>query len=118
MTRVPVVGLVGGALFVRIPVGRGSRRLRGSGGERSAAPTWAGCSGSAGRGRAGHGGEPRSGAPDGSVITVDGRSVAETGFGPAIQAIRGEEGTSVQLSVRAGDGVRLVVVPRRRIRAG
>lgn len=52
------------------------------------------------------------------MITVDGRSVAETGFGPAIQAIRGEEGTSVQLSVRAGDGVRLVVVPRRRIRAG
>lgn len=50
------------------------------------------------------------------VLGVDGRPVAELGFAGCVDAIRGPEGTVVVLTVRRGDAVRDVPVPRRIVR--
>ena len=50
------------------------------------------------------------------VLRVDGQTIAELGFGEAIQRLRGEEGTVVRLEVRRADGsVGTVDVVRRPI---
>jgi membrane-associated protease RseP (regulator of RpoE activity) len=59
--------------------------------------------------------------PGDEILRVDGRPVAELGFGAAIQAIRGPEGTQVLLLVRRSAGGQVsevpVSVPRRLIRS-
>jgi hypothetical protein len=54
-----------------------------------------------------------------SVLSIDGVSVADLGFGGSIQRIRGPEGSYVRLWVlrQAQDAPEEVQVPRRRIRA-
>ncbi len=49
------------------------------------------------------------------VLAVDGRPVTELGLDGAIQAIRGEPGTPVQLSVDLGSGPTLITLLRRRV---
>jgi hypothetical protein len=56
--------------------------------------------------------------PGDAILEVAGSPVTTLGFGGAIEAIRGPEGTNVQLLIRRADGaVVLLAVPRRRIRA-
>ncbi len=55
-------------------------------------------------------------APGDLILRVDGRPVEELGFGGAVDAIRGPEGTSVVLTVRRGDATFDVRVPRRLFR--
>lgn len=50
------------------------------------------------------------------ILQVDGEGVLELGFGGAVDAIRGPEGTFVQLSLRRGDAMIEVRVPRRIVR--
>jgi C-terminal processing protease CtpA/Prc len=50
------------------------------------------------------------------VLEVEGRPVGELGMQGAIDAIRGPEGSAVRLTVRRGESVRQVDVPRRPIR--
>jgi len=52
-------------------------------------------------------------APGDAILKVDGRPVSELGFGGAVSAIRGAEGTSVLLSIRRGEATFDVRVPRR-----
>lgn len=65
---------------------------------------------------------PRGGAADAGlargdvILRVDGTPVAELGFGGAVDAIRGPEGTSVLLAIRRGDATFDVRVPRRIVR--
>jgi hypothetical protein len=54
-------------------------------------------------------------APGDAILAVDGRAVGELGFGGAVDAIRGPEGTAVLLSVRRGEATFEVRVPRRAI---
>lgn len=57
-------------------------------------------------------------APGDAILEVAGEPVTALGFGGSIEAIRGPEGTTVQLEVRRASGVvERVRVPRRRIRA-
>ncbi len=55
-------------------------------------------------------------APEDAILSVDGVRVTELGFGGAVDAIRGPEGTSVLLSIRRGDRTFDVRVPRRLVR--
>jgi hypothetical protein len=57
--------------------------------------------------------------PGDAILAIDGVAVTELGFGPAIQRIRGPEGSHVTLTVKSEGAKepRLVNVPRRRIRA-
>lgn len=50
------------------------------------------------------------------ILRVDGTPVSELGFGGAVDAIRGPEGSSVLLGVRRGDSTFDVRVPRRLVR--
>jgi C-terminal processing protease CtpA/Prc len=50
------------------------------------------------------------------VLRVDGAPVAELGFGGAIDAIRGPEGTRVSLGVRRGERTFEVSAVRRLVR--
>jgi C-terminal processing protease CtpA/Prc len=50
------------------------------------------------------------------ILAVDGRAVAELGLGPAIEAIRGPEGTRVLLRLQRGERTVELVVPRRLVR--
>jgi hypothetical protein len=65
---------------------------------------------------------PRGGAEEAGlaqgdlILRVDGTPVAELGFGGAIDAIRGPEGTSVVLAIRRGKTTFDVRVPRRIVR--
>jgi hypothetical protein len=65
---------------------------------------------------------PRGGAAEAGIATgdvilrVDGAPVAELGFGGAVDAIRGPEGTSVVLAIRRGESSFDVRVPRRIVR--
>ena len=52
------------------------------------------------------------------IVAVNGQEVEQLGLDGAIQAIRGEEGTTVQLTVASDEGTRVVTVLRRRLRAG
>jgi len=52
-------------------------------------------------------------APGDAILKVDGRPVSELGFGGAVSAIRGAEGTTVLLSIRRGEATFDVRVPRR-----
>ena len=54
--------------------------------------------------------------PGDAILRVDGEAVTELGFGGAVNAIRGPEGTSVLLSIRRGDRTFDVRVPRRLVR--
>jgi len=63
------------------------------------------------------GGAAEAGLTRGDVILrVDGTPVAELGFGGAVDAIRGPEGTSVVLAIRRGETTFDVSVPRRIVR--
>jgi hypothetical protein len=54
---------------------------------------------------------------DDTIVAVDGVSVSDLGFGPAIQAIRGPEGTKVSVTVRRNTGEETTVdVPRARVK--
>lgn len=55
-------------------------------------------------------------APGDVILRVDGTPVAELGFGGAVDAIRGPEGTSVLLGIRRGESTLDVRVPRRIVR--
>ena len=55
-------------------------------------------------------------APGDAILRVDGQPVTELGFGGAVNAIRGAEGTTVLLSIRRGDRTFDVRVPRRLVR--
>jgi hypothetical protein len=55
-------------------------------------------------------------APGDLIVRVDGRSVEELGFGGAVDAIRGPEGTTVLLTLRRGRTSLEVRVPRRIVR--
>jgi hypothetical protein len=65
---------------------------------------------------------PRGGAEEAGlargdlILRVDGTPVSELGFGGAVDAIRGPEGTSVLLAIRRGDSEFDVRVPRRLVR--
>jgi hypothetical protein len=50
------------------------------------------------------------------IVRVDGEAVIELGFVGAVNAIRGAEGTSVQLSIRRGERTFDVRAPRRLVR--
>ena len=50
------------------------------------------------------------------ILEVEGRPVGELGLQGAVEAIRGPEGTTVGLTVRQGEAVRQLQVPRRLIR--
>jgi hypothetical protein len=50
------------------------------------------------------------------ILEVEGRPVSELGLSGAVEAIRGPEGSSVRLTIRRGEVVRQVEVPRRLIR--
>jgi Carboxypeptidase regulatory-like domain/PDZ domain len=66
---------------------------------------------------AARGGAEEAGLARGDLILkVDGTPVSELGFGGAVDAIRGPEGTSVLLGVRRGDSTFDVRVPRRLVR--
>lgn len=59
------------------------------------------------------GGAAQSGiAPGDVILEVDGRSVEDLGFDGAVQALRGREGTAVQLRVRRDGATRAVTVTR------
>ena len=55
-------------------------------------------------------------APGDVIVEVNGRPVAEIGFGGSVDTIRGPEGTTVLLEVRRGDATLEVEVPRRLVR--
>jgi hypothetical protein len=64
------------------------------------------------------GGAARAGlVVDDTIVAVDGVAVSDLGFGPAIQGIRGPEGTTVSITLRrkAGEGA-TVEVPRARVK--
>ncbi len=63
------------------------------------------------------GGAAEAGLAQGDqILRVDGTPVAELGFGGAVDAIRGPEGTSVLLAIRRGKETFDVRVPRRIVR--
>ena len=55
-------------------------------------------------------------APGDLIVEVNGRPVAEIGFGGSVDTIRGPEGTTVLLQVRRGDATLELRVPRRLVR--
>lgn len=55
--------------------------------------------------------------PGDTIFWVDGQPVTDLGFAGAIERIRGQEGTSVRLSIRRANGEELeITVPRRHVR--
>ena len=54
--------------------------------------------------------------PGEAIVAVEGTPVTDIGFGPAIQRIRGPEGTFVTLTIRRSEGNVTLAVPRRRVR--
>jgi hypothetical protein len=51
------------------------------------------------------------------IVAIDGRAVTELGFSGAIQRIRGQEGTSVRLTMQRGGTASDVVAYRRKVRS-
>jgi hypothetical protein len=63
-----------------------------------------------------NGGAAAAGLQEGDVILrVDGTDVSELGFAGAVAHLRGPEGTTVEVTIRRGDAVSDVAVPRKRV---
>jgi hypothetical protein len=63
-----------------------------------------------------NGGAAAAGLQEGDVILrVDGTDVSELGFPGAVAHLRGPEGTTVEVTIRRGDAVSDVAVPRKRV---